>query len=448
MTVTAATTAGAAPPAPAPAHAPGPGATAPRTPAPRRLRRVLVALVLCTAALWGTLEFALGGAHSAVSAAESRAVPAIVDTSQVAYYLADADRVAAGSFASGTVRLSGPGQRYQDDLKSANQALERAAQDDATGSAGSAQLQSIEGLLVEYTSRIEQAHAAQGQGALGSAYLSYASSLMHDPATGILAEVTQLQAADQQQLLRQRHSGWLSAAALIGVLVPAPVALVLLIGTQRFLSRHFQRRLNPCLLAASLLLTALVGWTVGETLHSDHAFSAATGTELPRLTDSWQARTLVWEASGSDALALVRTTQGQAFSSGFAGFSSPLAALLDRDPGTAAAHPEQPDATVRAHLQRFTAADAELRQQAAAHSPGTVATAVGPGPTQLVGAATALDADLAPVTGLHQQRLTAAEVSARSDLGLGTALPLLCAAIAALCLGGLWPRIDEYRAAR
>jgi uncharacterized membrane protein YhhN len=33
-------------------------------------------------------------------------------------------------------------------------------------------------------------------------------------------------------------------------------------------------------------------------------------------------------------------------------------------------------------------------------------------------------------------------------MGLRIALPLLCAAIAALCLAGLWPRIDEYRAAR
>lgn len=444
MTATAETTVTAVPPAHAPQYTPGP----PPSLAPRRLWQMLVALVLCTVALWGALELALSGAHAAVSASESRAFPAIVDTSQVAYYLADADRVAAGSFASGTVRLSGPGQRYQDDLKSANQALERAAQDDATGSAGSTQLQAIEGLLVEYTSRIEQAHAAQGQGALGSAYLSYASSLMHDPKTGILAKVGQLQAADQQELGRQRHSGWLSAAAFLGVLAPAPVALVLLIGTQRFLSRHFRRRINPCLLAASLLLTALVGLTVGETRHSDHAFSTAAGTELPRLTDSWQARTLVWEASGSDALALVRTTQGQTFSSSFAGFSTPLAGLLGIVPGTAAPHSEQPDATVRTHFQRFTAADAALRRQAAAHSPGTVATAIGPGPTQLVGAATALDADLAPVTALHQQRLTAAEASARSDLGLGTALPLLCAAIAVLCLGGLWPRIDEYRAAR
>ncbi|MFF1792045.1 hypothetical protein ACFVX9_36995 [Kitasatospora sp. NPDC058243] len=60
----------------------------------------------------------------------------------------------------------------------------------------------------------------------------------------------------------------------------------------------------------------------------------------------------------------------------------------------------------------------------------------------------AFDADLARLTELDRQRLADAESAARSDLGLGRALPVLCAAIAVLCLGGLWPRIDEYRAAR
>ncbi|MEU8517635.1 hypothetical protein AB0C76_39580, partial [Kitasatospora sp. NPDC048722] len=66
----------------------------------------------------------------------------------------------------------------------------------------------------------------------------------------------------------------------------------------------------------------------------------------------------------------------------------------------------------------------------------------------LGGAGAAFDADLARLAEPDRQRLADAESAARSDLGLGRALPVLCAAIAALCLGGLWPRIDEYRAAR
>ncbi|WP_159398705.1 hypothetical protein [Streptomyces sp. MJM8645] len=448
---------------------------------PGRLRRVVVALVLCTAALWGTLEAALAGAHTAVSAAEAHADPALVDIAQLSYLLADADRVAAGSFASGTVRLSGPGQRYQDDLKSAHQALARAAEHDATGPAGSGRLQAVEGLLVEYTSLVEQAHATESQGALGAAYLSYASSLMHKPGDGVLAQVQQLRAAEQQELGRQQQSGWLAPVVLLGVLAPAVLALVLLVGTQRFLSRHFNRRLNPYLLTASVLLLTLAGWTVVATLHTDRAFGTATDEVLPRLTATWQARALAAEAAGGDALAVVRTVPGQDLSDDFATYTGPLADRPVTPGAVAAAENQQPafhgiladlfDADLRPDsspakrdaalhtlqdFQQFTAADAELRRQAATRGPATaaaadptmVATAVGPGAAQLGGAGAAFDADLARLTELDRQRLADAESAARSDLGLGRALPVLCAAIAVLCLGGLWPRIDEYRAAR
>ncbi|MCZ4123444.1 hypothetical protein [Streptomyces sp. H39-S7] len=449
---------------------------------PRRLRRAVLALLLCTVALWGSLQLALTGAHTAISAAAAHTVPAIVDTSQVAYFLADADRVAAGSFASGTVALSGPGQRYQDDLKSAHQALARAAEHDATGPAGSGQLQAIEGLLVEYTSLIEQAHATAGRGVLSTAYLSYASNLMHKPDSGILAQVQLLQAADQQALSRQRHSPWLAPATLYGVLVPAAVALVLLVATQRFLSRHFHRRINPYLLAASGLLITLAGWTVVATLHSDRAFTTACDEALPSLTASWQARTLARQAAGADALAIVQTAPGQGFSHGFATYTAPLADrpvtpavieaartggpafqgiladLLRSDLGPDSDDTARRDTALRTlqDFRRFTAADTDLQRQAAGHDfaaaattdPAMVATAVGPGPTQLGGTGATLDMDLTRLTDLHRQRLADAEASARSDLGLQLALPVLCAAIAALCLAGLWPRIDEYRAAR
>ncbi|MDJ0343504.1 hypothetical protein QMK19_18310 [Streptomyces sp. H10-C2] len=443
--------------------------------APGRLARTVIALILCTLALWGALEFALSGAHSAVSEAESGAMPAIVDTSQVAYYLADADRVAATSFVSGTVRLGGPGQRYQDDLKSAHQALARAAEHDATGADGSGQLQSIEGLLVEYTSLVEQAHANEGQGALGISYLSYASGLMHQKDDGILAHVQRLGAAEQQALARQRSTWWLTPSVLLGVLAPGAIALILLIRTQRYLRRHFHRRINPCLLAASVLLVALGGWTTVATLHTDRAFNTACDTVLPRLTASWQARTLIARAAGSDTQAVLLTLPGQPFSSGFADYTRPLAepavssqmliaarsgppslhgVLADLLQADLALDPADNSGKRKAaldtleHFQRFTAAHAQVQQQADQRDPALVSTAVGPGGTQLGGAEAAVDGDLALRTDLDRQKLAEAADSARSGLGTGPAIPVLGAALAVLCLCGLWPRIDEYRAAR
>jgi hypothetical protein len=220
-----------------------------------------------------------------------------------------------------------------------------------------------------------------------------------------------------------------------------------------------------------------------QTLHTDRAFSTACDGALPRLTASWQARTLAAQAAGSDALAIVETLPGQGFPNDFATYTVPLADPAVTPAVVAAARSEEPPlhgiladllhsglgtdpehhagergAALRTlqDFQQFTEADADLRRQAAAlgsgaapaSDPAMVSTAVGPGGAQLGGAGAALDADLASLTDLHRQRLADAESSARSDPGLGPALALLCAAIAVLCLGGLWTRIDEYRAAR
>ncbi|MDH6576178.1 hypothetical protein [Kitasatospora sp. MAP5-34] len=430
--------------------------------------------MLCTAALWGAMDLTLTGAHGAVSDIGTHAAPAAVDTARAAYYLADADRVAAESMLSGTVRLGGPGQRYQDDLKTAHQALEQAAEHDATGTAGSGQLQAVEGLLVEYTSLVEQAHANAGQGVLGAAYLTYASGLLHTPGDGILTRIEQLRQAERQVAAERGRSVWLAPGVLFGVLAPAVVALALLVGTQRFLRRHFKRRLSPALLAGSVLLVGLAGWGLGQSLHADRAFGSATAA-LDRLSASWQARSLAAQAAASDSLALVQDDPAAPFASDFTGYATKLADPLPDPAARPAGHagppqfhgiladllragsaptnpatPAEQDAAGRAldSFQRFTAADARLQQQAAQHSPDAAVTAVGTGSTQLGGTGAALDGDLSSLAALTQQRLAGAQTAARAELGLDVGLPVLCAGIAALCLAGLWPRIDEYRAAR
>ncbi|GAA1250899.1 hypothetical protein GCM10009665_46970 [Kitasatospora nipponensis] len=454
---------------------------------PLRLRRTAQGWLLCAVLLWAVPALVLGGAHGAVSAAQDHAAPAVVDAAQVGAYLADADRVATAGFVAGTVQLSGPGQQYQDDLKSAEQALERAAGHDANGAG---QLQTVEGLLVEYTSLIEQAHANAGRNTLSTAYLGYAAGVMNAPDTGILAQVAALQAAEQDRVDRQRHSGWLAPAVQIGMLAPAVPALVLLVSTQRFLSRHFRRRLNPGLLAATVLLLALSGWTAAEALRDYRAFTTACDRALPRLTAGWQARTLTARAAGGDALAVFRGIPGQPLGGDFGTTLAPLtrdagapapAPTLAPAPGDLASPAGAPSQGKLAQLlagdlagadpadgrragaehllqdyRRFTDADAALRQRAGtlgqdaapATDPATVAAAVGPAGTQLGGAVTALDADLAARTTLARQDLAGAEATAGSDQGLSLALPLLCAALAGLGLAGLWPRIDEYRAPR
>ncbi|WP_035841824.1 hypothetical protein [Kitasatospora azatica] len=412
------------------------------TPASLRLR--VLALLLCVAALWATMGLTFGGAHGAVSDADARAVPAVADTAQVGYFLADADRVAVESLLSGTMRLSGPGQRYQEDLKNAHQALAQAAEHDATGASGSGKLQTVEGLLVDYTSLVEQAHANAGQSVLAGAYLSYASRLMQAPDSGILARVEKLRRDERQAVDQHRQSPWLAPGVLLGVLAPAALGLALLVGTQRFLSRHFNRRLNPALLAGSLLLAGLAGWGLVQSLHTDRAFDSATAA-LDNLSGAWQARALAAQASAGDALAVVEGDPAESFPAGLVGYADQVRDLVQSDSA-----PTDQDTTAQVidSLEKFRAANAEVERQAAGRDPAAAATVLGRGPAQLGGSGAALDAGLSRLTVLAQQRLGAAQSSAGAELGLGPGLPLLSVTVAGLCLLGLWPRIDEYRGVR
>ncbi|MFE0461380.1 hypothetical protein ACFW1A_19245 [Kitasatospora sp. NPDC058965] len=412
------------------------------TPASLRLR--LLALLLCVAALWATMGLATGGAHGAVSDAGARAVPAVTDTARVGYFLADADRVAVESLLSGTMRLSGPGRQYQEDLKNAHQALAQAAEHDATGAGGSGTLQAVEGLLVDYAGLVEQAHANADQGVLAAAYLGYASRLMQAPDTGILARVEQLRRDERQAVDQRRQSRWLAPGVLLWVLAPAAPGLALLVGTQRFLSRHFNRRLNPALLAGSVLLAGLAGWGLLQALHTDRAFGSAT-TALDELSGAWQARALAARASAGDALALVERDPAEPFADGFVGYADRIGDLVQ---GDSAAADQDSTAQVIGSLEKFRAADAEVERQAAGQDPGAAATVLGRGPAQLGGSGAALDAGLSRLTVLAQQRLGAARSAAGADAGLGPGLPLLSVTVAGLCLLGLWPRIDEYRGVR
>ncbi|MER8184525.1 hypothetical protein [Kitasatospora sp. NPDC094015] len=459
------------------ARRPGAGArtgSPPQLRTPGRLRHAAVALVLCTAASWGAISLAVGQGQAVVGAAGSRTIPAVMDTGEAAYRLADADRVASAGFASGAAALTGPGRQYQDDLKSAHQALARVAEHGTPGAGGGAQLETVAGLLVEYSGLIAQAHATEGSEGLSSAYLGYASQLMHRPGDGILARIEQLRAGEREQLARQRRSAWTAPLLLVAVLAPAVLGLLLLVRTQLFLRRHFNRRINPCLLAATVLLATLAGWTATSLLGVDSAFARTGDREVPRLAAAWQVRTAVAAAAGNDTAAVVRGEPAAKVAAGFYQYSGTLtdreitSELVDRaltrqpdfrgaladlllpdlavpvGPGVAA------DRETALHTLRdyraFVGAHNALQLGAATGRPGLAQAAAGASPEQLGGAHDALDLDLAAITDLGKRRLAEGAAAARPGFGLPVAVPVLCAAIAVLCGLGLWPRIEEYRA--
>jgi hypothetical protein len=173
---------------------------------------------------------------------------------------------------------------------------------------------------VSYQGLVEQADAeyrrdiALGKastGALGLAYLTYASQTLRDPQGGLLASIDELAGPGRQALAGQLASPWADRALLLVFAVPAALALSGIAAAQMFMRRRFNRAVSLPLLLAAAVICGLAGWMAVATWHADSAFAAARGTALPGLARQWQAQT-----AGADAAARALQATTTAASSG------------------------------------------------------------------------------------------------------------------------------------
>jgi len=308
---------------------------------PGRLRRLLVVVLAATVLLWISATVLLRSLDSTVASVRGTASPAFLNAIEARAALSDADRAAWQSFRSGEAQLTGPGQLYQNDITTAGQDLERLAALAPPGGAGSQQLQTVSGQLVNYQALVEQADAAYrtdialGSASshdLGYAYLTYASNSMRDPQGGLLASINQLAALDKQALDQQLGSPWTDSALFLALVAVGLLGLASIIAAQVFLQRRFRRVTSPPLLLAAALVCVLLAWVGTVTLPADAAFNAAQATALPKLTGIWQAQT---RAVDAEAATLRANAAGQAPGAGSGGLSviatQPASSALDAD---------------------------------------------------------------------------------------------------------------------
>jgi hypothetical protein len=279
---------------------------------------VLAATVL----FWIAATILLQGLQAAAHSARDTLSPAYQDAAQARAALSDADLAAWQAFGSGTAQLTGPGLQYQNDITNAEEALQRLAALQAPGSADSSLLQTVSGQLVNYQSLVEQADAeyrkgialgTASTGALGFAYLTYASNAMRDTG-GLLANIDKLVGPGQQALHSQLASPWANRALPLVFAVPALLTLSGTAAAQMFLRRRFKRAVSLPLLLAATATCGLAGWLVIATWHADSAFAAARGTAFPSLAGQWQFQTARVDAKAK-ALQATTTTSASAASS-------------------------------------------------------------------------------------------------------------------------------------
>ncbi|WP_189332889.1 hypothetical protein [Actinoplanes ianthinogenes] len=238
----------------------------------------------------GTSAWVFQGTRATAERVGSHSVPSIQHVLAAHAALVEADQAAVASFRSGAVGLTGPGERYQNQIALAGQSLTQLAVDSIAGAGVGQSIQLVQGQLAAYSGLIEQADAhfrKDPASVLATADLWYASRLLHMP-DGILDQLDDLLAVEQRALDDQLTAGRMAPGWMAVWIVPAAVLLGLLVATQVFLSRRFRRTFNPPLIAATLAVLALAAGMSSDVAARREL--TATRQAGATLVGVWQAR--------------------------------------------------------------------------------------------------------------------------------------------------------------
>jgi hypothetical protein len=435
---------------------------------PGRLRAQSLAIGVAGVALFAVGAGIMAEAGSTVAAIANGTVPAILGAERLHATLADADRAVANAFLTGAVEASGPQQEFQLDLASAHRQLALAADRSAGQPAELARIQAVSTELAQYTQLVATAQDYNRLGyPVGSAYLRRASGLMHQPGTGILAQVDAL-----AQLETATLSGQDTALAITGMVLLVYAALVIallvmLVRTQSFVRQHFKRRRNPRLLAATALLLVLTAGSAVEVLYATESLFIAQGQAYSRLLGLWEMRSTMYDAYGNESLNLVARGDGNAFIAAFNSETRQLASATMTDTLVAeaahgdvsfngllaaeledASYPTERTAALEmlVAFRQFMGVNGAV-QTSLLHGDHTSAAllVLGDQPGDLGAAFDRFDAAagqaISSVQGHFAQTLALVEYS----LFACAVLQVLALGVALLAYLGLKPRIDEYR---
>lgn len=435
--------------------APGePIAAAPRVdPPPVRTGVSTPAVLLAARAVLVLLALALGVAGLAVAAYHRTRADdvggsgsALVVRAQDLYVaLATADAAATTTFLEAGIESATLRDRYTAAVEVAGRTLADLATRSDLTAANRTAIATIAEQLPAYTGLVETARTNNRLGfAVGAAYLRAASDLMR---TGILPAATDVY-DDAARDLDAAYRAGSTRVGLAVVLGLGAVLVVVLAATQWFLVRRTRRWTNPALLAATAAVVVLGATAVVLVeVHRDTLADSRRAGADPLLVTS-TARILALRSVSAESLDLVERGTVPEHLAELEAITADLG-TDDVGTGTIAAVADTADAlgrdgaAIRAAYRDFLAAHEEVRRHATSGADdAAVDAAVGP----FAAASDRLDAALgAEVTDAGASLRTSA-VSARDlAVALLVAVPVGAAAVAALTVAGLRPRLREYR---
>ncbi|MGP0031696.1 MAG: hypothetical protein ACLPVF_14460 [Acidimicrobiales bacterium] len=422
---------------------PVPPGSRPRS-TPVRLRVFAVALVLLVVLAGLVAGLATSNRQSATTAAAQQAEPLLVSAQTINTSLSDADSTAAASFLRGRLEPAALRDRYAADVDQASTALATAAQEAGTDPAVTSSLAAVSTEVPVYTGLVQTAlfNERQAYYPLAASYLGEANNLMR---TRILPAATQLYATERARLAADEGNAvnpWLAAAAGLSV----AVLLVLLVGAQWWMSRHFRRTLNVPLVTATVLIAALGLWFAIALVAQGSGVTTATSRGSGPIDTYTQARILALEMRADDELTLLTLDSVPTYQQDYTAAADRLEALLASSGAVAGA--ERPQAAhARAAFAAYTRVHHHIRSlDSGGNLDGADAVASGPAATDLPAVSSDLDTVLTDDISGSQGTFHSAMAAATGDLdGVLVAIALLALISAVLVLVGFQSRIAEYR---
>jgi hypothetical protein len=434
------------------------------TTTPGRLRSASAVLVVGLLLFAVVTTIATEIRSRAAGAVATKSAPELVATEELYGSLADADATASTIFLRAGLEPAGLRARYENDIKRAGRLLETVSRSAESAPATRRALRTIGEQLPVYTGLVDTARADTRLGLnVGSAYLRRASTTMRDE---ILPAATDLY-RDAARRLDDNYQSGTSTTTLAVVLIAGAVMLGLLVVVQVYVRRRSNRILNVGLVAATVLVVGLLGWTLLRFSAAHDALNRAQqrGSDSVEVLSS--ARILSLRAQNNENLALVERGSGDVYvaefdrvmralggTDGRGGLLAYAATLADRTgDGSRVRALAAPFRKVRDLHVKVRARDDDGRyQEAVGLSVGTnddtIKQQLEPegGPGQELRAVDKLEGALQASIARSQARLLGSAQDARSGYGmLEVAIPVFAIIAGLLVLLGLERRIGEYR---
>jgi hypothetical protein len=408
--------------------------------------RVMAIGIGCLSVLLAVTGVRLGiGRANATRDVAVDATPLLVDSQDLYVALADADAAASTAFLQAGKESPDLRTRYADDVARADAKLAAIARHGGLDQGARDNLDHITQQLSVYSGQVATARANNRLDfPVGAAYLRLASKLMRE-------EMLPAALAIYRDAAAQLHDGYVAGTSSAEVAVWATVAAavaIALIAAQVFVARRTRRVFNLGLLAATLLVVGLAGWTAHGLLVERDALVDAQRQGSDHFLVLSSARIETLRAMADENLDLIQRGTEPAYITDFTAAQS----AVDGPAGLLAKAAQISESTgigldqvsaLRDQFAGFVVLHSDVRDKV---NNGLYQQAVDQAIGDEASAAAKLDTSYQSFTAQAHDRLTNAVSDARDALQvLPAAMGLIALGAGLLAVIGLDRRIREYR---